>query len=398
MEKSCLFTNINSKYLLNDIFSLVLKNVSLNVIIYNKKLQKILGISIEDYKTTSRKYIKKCFGFLDSKYNEYSIDTNILVFEGEYKFGKKEGNGKEYFDDGKLKFEGKYHKGKKISGKRYDKLKNVFLEFNGEFGEEKYNNGKLMFEGKYFNGKRWNGIGYDINGNKVFEIKFGRGMVKEYFDDGKIKFEGQYHEGERNGEGIRYDYEGEILFKGEYLNGEKWNGKGKEFYSDYDKKDEGFNAMQLLGQNEEEDNFSFGFGFGLFGSKKKKKKKTDPFPINFGEIMKKSDSKTKYLYRLTKNNFGSKFESKIMKYEGEYLNGKWDGKGKEFNADGHLIYEGEYKDGKWDGYGKLYDSFFKNNLLYKGNFKNGKKHGEGIEYNSFGTVEYEGEFVNGKHK
>ena len=36
-------------------------------------------------------------------------------------------------------------------------------------------------------------------------------MVKEYFDDCKIKFEGQYHNGERNGEGIRYDYEGEIL-------------------------------------------------------------------------------------------------------------------------------------------------------------------------------------------
>ena len=85
--------------------------------------------------------------------------------------------------------------------------------------------------------------------------------------------------------------------------------------------------------------------------------------------MKKSDSKTKYLYRLTENNFGSKFESKIMKYEGEYLNGKWDGKGKEFNANGHLIYEGEYKDdNKWNGRG--YDR--NKNIIYELNDGSGK--------------------------
>ena len=33
-------------------------------------------------------------------------------------------------------------------------------------------------------------------------------------------------------------------------------------------------------------------------------------------------------------------------YEGEYLNGKKNGKGKEYNDDGDLIFEGEFLNGK----------------------------------------------------
>jgi len=35
-----------------------------------------------------------------------------------------------------------------------------------------------------------------------------------------------------------------------------------------------------------------------------------------------------------------------LKYEGEYLNGKRNGKGKEYNRNGELIYEGLYLNGK----------------------------------------------------
>ena len=46
--------------------------------------------------------------------------------------GKRNGNGKEYRDDGRLKFEGEY-----LNGKR-----------NGK-GKEYRDNGKLLFEGEY---------------------------------------------------------------------------------------------------------------------------------------------------------------------------------------------------------------------------------------------------------
>ena len=35
-----------------------------------------------------------------------------------------------------------------------------------------------------------------------------------------------------------------------------------------------------------------------------------------------------------------------MIYEGEYLNGKRNGKGKEYDSDGELKFEGEYLNGK----------------------------------------------------
>ena len=40
-------------------------------------------------------------------------------------------------------------------------------------GKEYYNNGHLRFEGEYLNGKWWSGKGYDNNNNISFEIKDG---------------------------------------------------------------------------------------------------------------------------------------------------------------------------------------------------------------------------------
>ena len=47
------------------------------------------------------------------EYNEYN---NILIFEGEYKNGNKNGKGKEYNLGGKLIFDGEYLNGKKWKG------------------------------------------------------------------------------------------------------------------------------------------------------------------------------------------------------------------------------------------------------------------------------------------
>ena len=85
----------------------------------------------------------------------------------------------------------------------------------------------MLFEGEYLNGKKRNGIGFNNYGDVEFEIKDGKGKVKEYNDYGKLKFEGEYLNGERNGKGKEYEF-GELKFEGEYLNGER-NGKGKEY-------------------------------------------------------------------------------------------------------------------------------------------------------------------------
>ena len=59
-----------------------------------------------------------------------------------------------------------------------------------------------------------------------------------------------------------------------------------------------------------------------------------------------------------------------LRFEGEFLNGKRHGKGKEYNKYGKLIFEGEYL--------------------------NGKRHGKGKEYNKFGDLTFEGEYLNEK--
>ena len=54
-------------------------------------------------------------------------------------------------------------------------------------GKEYYINSKLKFEGEYLNGKR-NGKGKEYN---IYELKEGKGNFKEY-DDNNLIFEGEY--------------------------------------------------------------------------------------------------------------------------------------------------------------------------------------------------------------
>ena len=114
----------------------------------------------------------------------------------------------------KLIFKGEY-----LNGKR-----------NG-IGEEYDNYGQLIFKGEYLNGKRWNGKGYDINNAFAYELKNGKGLVKEYNGNnfGWPTSECEYLNGERNGKGKKYINNYNIIVEGEYLN-DKMNGEGKEYY------------------------------------------------------------------------------------------------------------------------------------------------------------------------
>ena len=61
----------------------------------------------------------------------------------------------------------------------------------------------------------------------------------------------------------------------------------------------------------------------------------------------------------------------ILKFEGEYLNGKRNGTGKEYYFNGILQYEGEYLNDERNGKGKEYDR--NENLIFEGKFENGKR-------------------------
>ena len=287
---------------------------------------------------------KKEFEIKDGKGNikEYNYYDGQLEFEGEYLNGEITGKVKEYNLDGNLEFEGEY-----LNGKR-----------NGK-GKEYYENKNIKFKGEYLDGKKWDGNGYNINGNKEFEIKDGKGNIKEYdYYDGQLEFEGEYLNGEITGKGKKY-FNGKLKFDGEYLNGVE-NGKGKEYYQNGNLIFEGeyINGKRWNGN-----------GYNINGN------------IDF--IIKNGNGNIKeYDY----------FDDKL-EFEGEYLNGERNGKGKEYNFDGKLVFDGEYLNGKKIGIGKEYN--YVDKLIFEGEYLNGERNGKGKEYNFDGKLVFEGEYLNG---
>ena len=81
-------------------------------------------------------------------------------------------------------------------------------------------------------------------------------------------------------------------------------------------------------------------------------------------------------------------------FEGEYLNRKKNGKGKEYDNNGDLLFEGEYLNGKKNGKGKLYNNL--GIIIFEGAYLNNKKNGKGKEYYNNGDLLFEGEYLDDK--
>ena len=148
---------------------------------------------------------------------EYYYDEKIslefqAIFEGEYKNGKRNGKGKEYYlfynEQENVIFEGEYLNGlRNGKGKEYD-----------EFGE-------LIFKGEYFKGQMWNWK--NDSKNYKISLKKGKRFVKKLKEeDGEIKtvFEAEYLNGELNGK-VRDLLEKHIMNLFQYISLSKVNVK-----------------------------------------------------------------------------------------------------------------------------------------------------------------------------
>ena len=117
---------------------------------HNKKYQNFFYLNIDSYKKLNGRYKKNG---INGPGQEFLIESNDLVFEGEYLNGKRNGKGKEYFYYcGPLEFNYKphYSDGPSNTNDRY-----------GYFHIYTFNS----FEGEYKNGKR-NGKGKEFYSNK----------------------------------------------------------------------------------------------------------------------------------------------------------------------------------------------------------------------------------------
>ena len=77
----------------------------------------------------------------------------------------------------------------------------------------------------------------------------------------------------------------------------------------------------------------------------------------------------------------AKAHKNILKYDGEFINGERNGKGKEYDKKGELIFEGEYLKGIRKRQNNYYilDNYIYY-LLFEGVLKNGKYDGIAKEY------------------
>ena len=252
------------------------------------------------------------------EYNN-KINDDKVDFEGEYKNGKRNGKGKEYFNDYTIKLFGNDFNENTI------KFEGNYLDGHREGeGIEYFENGKIKFKGEFTKGKRKNGKGYNIKGEVVYEIKDGEGNIKQYDFRDKIEFEGEYKNYQYwNGKRSIYNKNGNINLELFYTEG-KINLK-----KEYDNKGE--LIFELICEN----------------NKKKGKEYKNGELIFEGEYKSKDELKMQeaidYAVQLI---FGDLTLKSNLK--------RWNGKGKEFNGDDKLIYEGEFLNGEKHGKGKIY--------------------------------------------
>ena len=89
-------------------------------------------------------------------------------------------------------------------------------------------------------------------------------------------------------------------------------------------------------------------------------------------------------------------EDGMIFYNGEWKNGKTNGKGKSYYKHGRLQYDGGWKDGKYDGNGELYYDNGSLSLYYDGEWKEGSRDGSGKSYRGDGSLYYDGEWKDGR--
>lgn len=295
--------------------------------------------------------------FTKGKYNGFgkSLEEDGSYYEGNWVLGKKNGEGILYYPGGKeIKYEGKFENDNFAKGKARIKDANGKLLYEGQYAGGQYNgtgvlyypNGAVKYTGD-FKKSLYDGKGklYSEKKELLYDGGFSEGLYQGpgtlYGFDGKKIYEGDFSRGAYTGYGVNYNSDGKAEYEGQFLNGEK-HGEGTWYYPN------GFPRARGV------------FNNGLL--------------VGYCEI------------------FNEK-EKNVLKYKGEFQEGKLNGKGEKWSKTGKLKYKGHFKEGVPEGEGEAYNKEGK--LAYKGTFKGGNWEGEGTSYYPSGNKQYEGEFRNG---
>ena len=290
---------------------------------------------------------------------------------GNFKNGIPNGEGK-YYKDGLILYDGMYANGRK-NGNGIQYYKNGSVKYIGEFANDNYEGKGILFFENYNDNDCNNSI---INKEKIMyyqgDWKNGEknGFGKEYYNNGILKYEGQFENNQYNGFGTLYlTCDHNYIYTGSFVKG-KMHGKGminnqitQNEYSFDDNKE----MIKYEGDFCNDKMEGFGESHYNNGDSYKGEWENNEF-----------DGEGKYYYK-----------GKLI-YEGHFNKGLKSGVGTEYYLDGSKKYSGDFLNDKYNGKGTFYKE---NGDYYEGDWANGKKHGHLIKYNEYGDIIYEGEFT-----
>jgi antitoxin component YwqK of YwqJK toxin-antitoxin module len=168
------------------------------------------GTSIGMTATGTMSYIENYKnGELDGPRKVYNTNNTGLMEEEYYSDGKKHGNYRYWYQNGKLKEEGRY-----VHGVR-DGVTIIYYENGSKSAEFTYKNGQLDGEASsnYADGK--------VKDAGFYSKGIQNGQWREYYINGNMQADGEYKNGEKEGPWKQYDVLGKYMKTIEYKNGEE---------------------------------------------------------------------------------------------------------------------------------------------------------------------------------
>tara|TARA_Y100001960_G_scaffold332640_1_gene433962 strand:- start:414 stop:2057 length:1644 start_codon:yes stop_codon:yes gene_type:complete len=270
-----------------------------------------------------------------------------------------------------------------------------------------------------------------VLGGKPYKGEYQDGQATVYYAGGThIMYEGEWENGRWHGQGIAYYSHGTVIYAGEWENGSpkgKWEGDepydnqwdiasglyegewknglrhGQGRYSRYNKYPQGIPSLEYKGQWK--NGLRHGTGTGYWGCARHLywQRNTSftsatleyvPCPTNTryeGEWKHGlPHGRGSFYSTIARNSLfdWSPLKDDYLMYEGEVVDGLYQGQGTEYDHIGY--YKGSFQDGDRSGYGTSYTE--NGTVYYKGEWKDGYWHGQGAKYNNSGSLQCKGEY------
>ena len=408
------------------------------------------GIHCKEYSDENKMVFKGQMS--EGKYHErgafYNPETGVMNYKGEFDEELVwNGQGTEFYENGKPKFNGKFDKKAYVDGQLWDM--NGRQVFVGEFAAENVPNtghvrefkkeseeaeeDYLAYDGKLVD-QVYNGVGkkYHANSNINYDGDFVAGQFQGvgtlYSEEGKKKYWGDFTEDNTIGTDCKiHDHEGDehLIFEGEmadghYVKGTLCHDNGFKKYTGSFANDVYESEFGEQFSDVEEGRILFSGPYkegGLCaeeGCKQYYDETDGPVLYEGGYSNGHYNGAGKCLHRngmtkmegafvdhnITGEDGQYYYESGVLMYKGPIIDEKFTGEAVTlYTESGAIKYEGPMKDSEQHGEtGKLYWATGDEQVLkYEGGFEEGKFSGENaVLYHENGKKAYEGNFVNGQ--